>query len=51
MRRKKINFYWIRETSSKHSAMHDEAIMWIELSKASKKMKHTSEARFIEKHL
>lgn len=50
LRWKKITFYWI-ENTWKHAGFHDEAIMWVELSKAPGKMKHLSERKFIEKYL
>lgn len=49
LRRKKITFYKIH-TGSRHTTVTDEAIMWVELSKASAKMKHASERDFIEKY-
>lgn len=33
------------------TAIRDEAIMWVELEKSPKKMKHESERKFIEKYL
>jgi 8-oxo-dGTP pyrophosphatase MutT (NUDIX family) len=50
LRRKKITFYMIRP-GSRHTAVTDEAIMWIELARAAEKMKHKSEQKFIEKYL
>jgi 8-oxo-dGTP pyrophosphatase MutT (NUDIX family) len=49
-RRKKIIFYAI-QSSWPHSPVHDEAIMWVHLEDAAKKMKHTTERAFIERYV
>lgn len=50
-RRKKIIFFWFHNPASKHSEIHDEAIVWIPLQKSLRHMKHISERKFIEKYL
>ena len=51
IRRKKITLYKIHHGSWQHTSVHDEAIMWIEIGQALKKIKHLSERKFIEKYL
>lgn len=48
-RGKKITFYSIH-SSGQHTPIHDEAIMWIDLSSAIKNMKHRTEKIFLKKH-
>lgn len=50
-RRKKITFFWFKNPSSKHSEIHDEAIVWIDAIKALPLMKHAGEKKFIEKYV
>jgi 8-oxo-dGTP pyrophosphatase MutT (NUDIX family) len=50
IRRKKIIFYSICYNHDMHTALHDEAIMWVHLHEAAKKMKHGSEKKFLEKY-
>lgn len=51
IRRKKIVFFLMQYRESSHSTLRDEATMWIDLEKSSRKMKHKSEQEFIEKYL
>jgi ADP-ribose pyrophosphatase YjhB (NUDIX family) len=51
IRRKKIIFFSMNHGESAMTAIRDEAIMWVEVEKSAKKMKHESERKFIEKHL
>lgn len=48
-RRKKIIFYHVH-SSGPHTPIHDEAVMWVLLKNAPKKMKHPTESEFLKKH-
>lgn len=50
IRRKKIVLFSFLWTSFSHSSIHDEAIMWVDIKTACKKMKHPSERDFLKKY-
>jgi len=51
IRRKKIVLFLIQYRESSNATLCDEATMWVDLEKSSRKMKHKSEKEFIEKYL